>query len=189
MAGGDHSNTCINANSSRHLLNIITQFQYTLAPARGVGIVSGERRWIITGAIVHSASNHPDRNNLNHDPFVRPGFHTLLVILVRASDGKKGNDRQHTKIYQDLVKYSYSYHSREQIYAENLVSIMAMLSSTHFALFWALHHLPSTNFLYHDYANWLGFKIFEWVQYGTSLHVHHMILTSCLSQLFLTLLF
>ena len=68
-------------------------------------------------------------------PFVRPGFHTLLVILVRASYGKKGNDKQHTEINQDLVKYSYLYYSREQIYAENLVSIMAILSSTHLALF------------------------------------------------------
>ena len=31
-------------------------------------------------------------------------------------------------INQDLVKYSSSYHSREQIYAENLVSILAILS-------------------------------------------------------------
>ena len=48
---------------------------------------------------------------LSVDPFVRPGFHILLVILVRVSYGKKGNDRQHTKINQDLVKYSYSYHT------------------------------------------------------------------------------
>ena len=47
----------------------------------------------------------------------------------------KGNDRQHTEINQNQAKYSYSYHSREQIYAENLVSIMAILSSTHLALF------------------------------------------------------
>ena len=40
---------------------------------------------------------------------MRPGFQTFLVILVRASYGKKGNDRQHTEISQDLVKYSYSY--------------------------------------------------------------------------------
>jgi len=44
----------------------------------------------------------------------------------------KGNDRQHTKI---IEKYLYLYHSREQIYVDNLVSIMAMLSSTHLALF------------------------------------------------------
>jgi len=47
----------------------------------------------------------------------------------------KGNDRQHTEVGQGRAKYSYSHHSREQIYAENLVSIMTILSSTHVALF------------------------------------------------------
>ena len=46
----------------------------------------------------------------------------------------KGNDRQHTELGQGRAKYSYSYHSREQIYAENLVSVMTILSSAHLAL-------------------------------------------------------
>ena len=38
------------------------------------------------------------------------------------------------------------YDSQEHIYAVNLVSIMPMLSSTHLALFWALHNFWSTKF-------------------------------------------